>query len=116
MFENRYDVPAPVFVKPPGAVRGKPVPAVILVPKIKFPEALIAAEPPIVAVPIMTVLIEVIDKLLEPAIANASIILTLPPKNVMGPARLTALFIEIFPVLLAAPIVSPLPVALDVMD
>ena len=40
---------------------------------------------------------------------KAAIMPTLPPKIVRGPAKLTALLNEIFPVLLAAPMVSPLP-------
>jgi hypothetical protein len=115
MFENRYDVPAPVLVNPLAAVSGNPVPAETLVPKIKFPDALILAVPPIVVVPIITVLIEVMLKLLVADNENTSIILTRPPKIVIDPARLTALFIEIFPVLLAAPNVSPLPEELDEM-
>ena len=115
IFENRYDVPAPVLVNPPEAVNGNPVPRAMLVPKIKFPEALTVAEPPTVVVPIITVLIDVMVKLFEEDNESVSIMFTRPPKIVIAPARLTGLFSEIFPELLAAPIVSPLPEAPEVM-
>jgi hypothetical protein len=115
ILENRYDVPAPVLVNPPEAVSGNPVPAVMLVPKIKFPEALILAVPPIVVVPAINVLIEVMLKRFGADNENASKMLTLPPKIVTDPARLKALLNKIFPVFPVAPIVSPLPDALDEM-
>ena len=87
----------------------------MFVPKIKLPEALIVAVPPIDVVPIITVLIEVMDKLFEEDKVKASCILTRPPKTTIEPARLIAFLIEIVPVLLTAPIVSPFPPVVELM-
>jgi hypothetical protein len=110
--ENKYEVPAPVLVKPPLAVSGYPVPAVMLVPKIKLPDAAIEALPPIEVVAEITVLTDVMFKAAEPVKVNGSKTLTGPPIRVKAPPSETAPLSDIVPLLLLAPIVK----ALDVLE
>jgi hypothetical protein len=80
----------------------------MLVPKMKLPEAAIAALPPMAVVAEITVLTDVMFKAAEPVKVSACNTLTDPPIMVRDPPNETVPLRDIVPLLLLAPIVKVL--------